>query len=60
MNVSSIGAPVSSPQAVAPGREAAEAPGVPDRDGDADDRGQAPIAKAPLPSGVGTSIDKIA
>lgn len=60
MNVSSIGAPISGPQAATPGKEAAEAPGVPDHDGDADDSGQAPAARAPLPAGVGTSIDKIA
>lgn len=62
MNIASTGH-AQPPQAASAAREAAETPGVPDHDGDADDTAAAaasPPAKAALPSGVGRSVDKTA
>ena len=61
MNVSSAGAAqIAQTQATTASREAAETPGVPDHDGDADDGGQVAATKAALPPGVGQAVDKTA
>lgn len=60
MNIASTGAAqIARPQPTAAAREASEPPG-PDHDGDADDAVQAAAVKAPLPQGVGKSVDKTA
>lgn len=61
MNVSSISTAqiALSRAAASQSNEAAEAPGVPDNDGDADDVGAAP-AKAQVPETVGRTVDKTA
>ena len=61
MNVSSAGAAqVAQTQLTAATREAAEIPGAPDHDGDADDVAAAATTKAALPQGVGAAVDKTA
>ena len=62
MNVSSAGAAhVAQALRPAASTEAAEVPGRPDHDGDADDTSAAASApKAALPPGVGLQIDKSA
>ena len=61
MNVSSAGGvSVARTQATIASKEAAETPGAPDHDGDADDAASAASVKAAPAAGTGTRVDKTA